>query len=92
MGCHPNIHATKFPRQYPDKVGTRVEVSFHYARDSVKGTVVRDDAEEPYVTIFRLDDGRFVLSTECQYRPDDMDTEKAMPCGYCNGTGDARRG
>ncbi|WP_260973634.1 hypothetical protein [Mycolicibacterium llatzerense] len=32
------------------------------------GEIVRDDAEPPGVTIIRLDDGRHVLSTECQYR------------------------
>jgi len=32
------------------------------------GLVVRDDAEEPGRMIIKLEDGRHVLSTECQYQ------------------------
>ncbi len=76
MGCVNNIAYDKFPKQkdkdykYPEyAVGARVQVCFHY--DTSKycmGTVVRDDIEEPYVMIIRLDDGRHILSTECQFR------------------------
>lgn len=49
-------------------MGRRVKVCFHYdTRQTVCGTVVRDDSEHPWKTIIRLDDGRYVLSTECQY-------------------------
>jgi hypothetical protein len=69
MGCVKNITATKFPKQgaYKDR---RTRVLFHYGGVEVLGTVVRDDREEPWVTIIRLDDGRHVLATECQYAPD----------------------
>jgi hypothetical protein len=30
--------------------------------------VVRDDISEPFVGIIRLDDGRHVLMTECQFQ------------------------
>jgi hypothetical protein len=33
------------------------------------GTIVRDDNEPPWRTIIRLDDGRVVLASECQYSP-----------------------
>lgn len=62
-----NIDYQQFPRQglY---LGWRVKVCFKYDLENrVMGTIVRDDIEEPFRTIIRLDDGRFVLSTECQY-------------------------
>lgn len=69
MGIHQSITAGTFPRQ-GSMLGRRVRVCFHYDGSRwVEGTCVRDDAEEPGVEIFRLDDGRFVLSTECQYQP-----------------------
>lgn len=67
MGCVSNITKFKFPKQ-SDYVGTRVNVCFHYdTQNSVNGTIVRDDREEPYVGIIQLDSGRYVLDTECQY-------------------------
>ena len=68
MGCINTITANRFPRQRD--VGCRVEVCFHYdTRQTQFGTIVRDDIEEPYLTIIQLDSGRFVLATECQYSP-----------------------
>lgn len=67
MGCHTNITKDLFPKQgsFLDKV---VEVCFHYnTKDTIFGRVVRDDTEEPGRMIIRLYDGRYVLSTECQY-------------------------
>lgn len=47
----------------------RVDVCFNYdTANSVKGIIVRDDVEKPFLTIIKLDDGRHVMSTECQYR------------------------
>lgn len=67
MGCHPNITATKMPKAGAF-VGMRTIVHFHYDLDvGFPATVVRDDREAPFLTIIRLDDGRHVLSTECQY-------------------------
>lgn len=33
----------------------------------IEGTVIRDDVEDPHLTIIKLDDGRIILGTECQY-------------------------
>ena len=73
MGCVSTISYYNFPKQadetykYPS-IGKRVEVCYHY-NTKLKhcGTIVRDDREEPYVTIIALDNGRYVLGTECQY-------------------------
>ena len=75
MGCVENIAYDRFPKQkdknykYPEfAVGARVEVCFHYdTRKKCMGTVVRDDLEEPFETIIKLDDGRYVRAVECQF-------------------------
>jgi len=70
MGIAKNISHDTFPRQ-GDLVGRRTDVCFLYDTSHViSGTIVRDDREEPFVTIIRLDDGRYVLATECMYSPD----------------------
>ena len=73
MGCVKTITYDNFPKQadetyeYPH-LGKRVEVCYHYDTTKVHyGTVVRDDREEPYQTIIALDNGRYVLGTECQF-------------------------
>jgi hypothetical protein len=67
MGVHPKIGFLRFPAQGP-WLGKRVRVLFDYdATMMIEGTIVRDDAEEPSRTIIHLDDGRFVLTTECQH-------------------------
>lgn len=70
MGSHQNVNPVIgiFPRQ-SDWVGRRVQVTFDYLQSSetIRGTIVRCDAEEPGRLIIRLDTGQFVLSTECQY-------------------------
>lgn len=69
MGCVSNVTATTFPKQ-GDDVGRLFSVVFHY--DTTKpllAVCVRHDTEEPYVMIFRLENGRHVLGTECQYQP-----------------------
>ena len=49
----------------------RVRVCFDYdTSNTILGRVVRDDEEEPGLMIIQLDDGRYVLSTECQYQID----------------------
>lgn len=63
------IDFDSFPQQGAYK-GTRVRVCFHYdASRTIEGTVLRDDTEEPGRMIIQLDDGRVVLSTECQWQP-----------------------
>jgi hypothetical protein len=71
MGHHANIGHERFPKQ-GGFLGKRVSVSFHApGRDvnrELPGEVVRDDVEEPHRTVIKLDDGRYVLATECAYR------------------------
>ena len=67
MGVVKSITHLSGPKQTL-QLGKRAKVSFHYdAANAVMGTIVRDDAEAPWVRIFYLDDGRYILSTECQY-------------------------
>lgn len=62
------IDADRFPIQ-GDWLGKRVRVCFNYDTSrTLLGLVVRDDAEEPGRMIIKLDDGRHILSTECQYQ------------------------
>ena len=67
MGCHKNIDFKNFPKQ-SEYLGKRTEVCFNYnLKQIIMGTVVRDDREEPFRTIIKLDDGRYVEAVECQY-------------------------
>ena len=69
MGVHKNITTNKFPRQ-GNSLGQRCKVMFHYDSDNeFMGTVIRDDMEEPFIKIIKLDNGRVVLTTECQWSP-----------------------
>lgn len=69
MGVVSSIDYESFPRQ-GDWLGKRVEVCFKYdLQRRLFGTIVRDDREQPGIAIIRLDDGRHVLSTECQHSP-----------------------
>lgn len=73
MGCVKNISYEKYPFQadenykYPS-VGKRVQVCYHFdASKTHMGTIVRDDREEPFETIIKLDNGRYLRAVECQY-------------------------
>lgn len=73
MGCVDTISYFNFPKQadssykYPE-LGKRVEVCYHYdTKHKHYGTIVRSDREEPWETIIALDNGRYVLATECQF-------------------------
>lgn len=67
MGCHPNIALDRFPKQ-GTWLGRRFDVCFNYdASKTIGAMCVREDAEEPGRMILQLDDGRFVLATECQH-------------------------
>lgn len=67
MGTHKNISHDRFPKQGRD-LGQIVRVVFNYdLRNQLVGKVVRDDMEEPWVTIIALLNGGYVLATECQY-------------------------
>jgi len=67
MGCVKNITVDKFPSQ-GNHINKRCEVCFNMdTSKKILGTVVRDDEEEPGIEIIKLDDGRYILSTECQF-------------------------
>jgi len=67
MGCIKNIKHDEFPEQ-GKYLGRLVEVCFHYDTDnSISGEIVRDDSEEPFKMIIKLDNDRYVESSECQY-------------------------
>lgn len=69
MGAVKNIKMDTFPKQ-GQYLNRKVEVCFHYdTSKTIGGEIVRDDSEEPFLTIIKLDDGRHVLATECQYSP-----------------------
>lgn len=69
MGVHEKITANSFPLQ-GSYLNRRCRVFFHYDTTKwVRGKIVREDRELPHRTIIELDDGRFVLATECQYEP-----------------------
>lgn len=64
-----NISHDKFPKQ-GTWLDRPVSVCFNYdTTKRITGRIVREDAEAPGVMIIALDNGRFVLSTECQYQP-----------------------
>ena len=67
MGCVENIDFYKFPKQSAF-VNRRCKVTFLFdVSKYILGTIIRDDREEPFETLIRLDDGRIIRATECQY-------------------------
>jgi hypothetical protein len=73
MGTVTNVGFAKWPKQ-GKWLGKRTKVCFNYdTSQTVMGTIVRDDYEEPWRTIISLDDGRVVLASECQHQPDPPD-------------------
>jgi hypothetical protein len=67
MGVVRNISLLEFPKQ-GTYLKRRVRVCFNYEPEfTILGTVVREDDEDPGLMIIKLDDDRYVLSTECQY-------------------------
>lgn len=69
MGCSESVGIDKYPKQ-GRFLHYRVRVCFHYDTSRViEGTMVRNDMEEPYLSIIKLDDGRYIMSTECQFQP-----------------------
>ena len=88
MGCIDTITYDKFPKQkdenykYPEfKVGSRVEVCYHFDTSKYHyGTIVRDDLEEPFETIIKLDNGRYLRAVECQYSYIDEETSNVCEC------------
>ena len=67
MGCVKTIDKYHFPKQ-SGHVNQRVEVCFHYnSKETTNGTIIRDDAEEPFETLIKLDNGHVLRGVECQY-------------------------
>ncbi|MGH3924414.1 MAG: hypothetical protein ACRDTT_16390 [Pseudonocardiaceae bacterium] len=67
MGSRRNVDVDSFPVQ-GTHLGKDVVVCFNYDTTTrLPGRIVRNDNEHPWVTIIALDDGRYVLSTECMY-------------------------
>jgi hypothetical protein len=82
MGVVKTIGIDSFPKQGA-LVGKRVKVCFAYNADvNIGGVVVRDDSEEPFETLFQLDDGRIVRAVECQYQPQE---QEGKPKSYRDG-------
>lgn len=70
MGCHKNIDYDKFPSQ-GSHLGKRVKVCFNYdTQRTISGVCIRDDTEDPFISLFHLCDERVVSGTECQYSLD----------------------
>lgn len=68
MGLQKNVGYSTFPKQ-GSHLGKSLNVCFNYDTTKIiKGQCVRDDIEEPGRTIIKLEDGRFVMSTECQFQ------------------------
>ncbi|TVX93062.1 recombinase family protein [Paenibacillus agilis] len=60
-------HGFEFPEQGTE-VGSKVLVSFNgKPQIEYHGTIVRSDDVEPFNTIIKLDDGRYILDTECAF-------------------------
>lgn len=67
MGVVQNVSYNKFPKQ-GNYLNKRTTVCFNYdTSKTIGGTIIRDDREEPFQTIIKLDDGKVVLAEECQY-------------------------
>lgn len=70
MGMVKGIDFESFPKQ-SGWLGKSVKVCYSYdTSKQTKGMIIRDDHEEPYMTIFQLENGRVVLATECMYSLD----------------------
>lgn len=68
MGCHKNIDHDKFPKQGSLITEEKIRVCFQYDTEkSFKAKCLRNDIEEPFKTLFQLEDGRVVEAAECQY-------------------------
>lgn len=71
MGVVENVGFHDWPKQ-GSWLGKRTRVCFRYdTANTIMGTIVRDDDEAPGLCIIRLDDGRYVMSTECMHSPAD---------------------
>lgn len=75
MGHHKKIGYDFFPEQ--NLLDANVIVYFHYDMTrTLKGKIVRRDIGKPGMTIIRLEDGRYVLDTECCFFADESVSEQ----------------
>lgn len=69
MGVVPWVDAAVYPTQ-SEYVGRPARVCFNYdTANTFPAVVLRDDTGKPWLTVLRLDDGRCVLGSECQWTP-----------------------
>lgn len=70
MGVVANIYYENYPEQSRYfSPGTRVIVCYKYDTSRThEGVIVRNDADEPFETIIKLDNGRYLRAKECQYQ------------------------
>lgn len=67
MEIEKKVRFDVFPKQ-GEYLGKRIEVCFNYDTSrTLAGKIVRNDIEEPFRTIIELDNGKYILATECQY-------------------------
>lgn len=65
----PYDKSDSYPKQSKN-VNKPVYVCFNYdTTNTISGICLREDIEDPYLTILQLEDGKTVLATECQWRP-----------------------
>lgn len=73
MGVVKGINFEDYPEQEKERyvyVGQRVKVCYEYDLSKYHlGIIVRDDKTEPFETIIKLDNGRYLRGTECQFQP-----------------------
>jgi hypothetical protein len=69
MGLHKNVSLTSVWPEQGSHLNKLVTVGTFNDSDDTRmdGLIVRDDIEEPFLTIIRLDDGRYILGDECHY-------------------------
>jgi len=68
MGIENNISLDNFPEQGA-WLNRKVKVCFNYdTSKTILGTIIREDVSGAGLMIINLDNGRTVMSTECQYQ------------------------
>ena len=62
-----NVDFYNYPKQ-GEFCGMRVRVCFGFESEKlIEGFCLRNDAEQPFMTLIRLSDGRIVTGDECHY-------------------------
>lgn len=68
MGIEKYVKSGVFPKQNSYLLNRSVEICIE-CNDAgmTKGKIVRADIEEPYVIIIHLENGQYVLGSECRF-------------------------